>query len=307
MTNTAEIHQSLDFKEHFLEQGYVVIDEAFRREDLVAFHNTLKRIVTHVVERASLKYPQLKDIEIGEYCDEGLLALRYTDPQYVSVVQRLISRSPEFFRLSSEPKVFNTIRYLLGLPDDSPFYLLSNGVVFTNPHDRENTRSSNFELEWHQDTFFTIPRSRYVQFWGPLLRNSITETGTLRVCPASHKHGYGKQLIHPECSFNHRFSMAPGEISKYQQISVELELGQLLIFHGQLIHASGYNSSNTIRTTILGLCHDASKNECVPVSTQYRYYDQTPEAWFYDVYKDEKAKSIMNDQLAPEGEPRGGV
>jgi ectoine hydroxylase-related dioxygenase (phytanoyl-CoA dioxygenase family) len=295
-------------KNQFLEEGYTVIKNAFSKEDLTAFRKTFQKIVGSVLTRAAKAYPQLKSAQVGENCDEGLLALRYTNPEYVSVVQRLISRSPEFFRLSSAPKVFAIIRQLIDVSEDSPLYLLSNGVVFTNPDDSENKRSSNFELVWHQDTFFTIPRSRYVQFWGPLTHNFTEEIGTLKVCPGSHKDGYGKQFIHTDISFNHRYSTALEDVEKYQHVSVNLELGELMIFHGQLIHASGNNvKQNHVRTTILGLCHDASRDECVPVSTHYKYHGQTPEAWFYEVYGDEKAKEIMFEQAAEVGEPIGGV
>lgn len=293
-------------REQFQEQGFIILNNAFSMEDLLAFRKTFQKILARVLTQASKNHPHL-NAKMAEDVDASLLALRYANPTYVSIAQRLISRSPEFFRLSSEPRVFNTIRQLLNVTDDSPLYLLSNGVVFTNPNDRENKRSSNFELDWHQDTFFTIPRSRYVQFWGPLLHDSMEEIGTLILCPGSHKDGYGKQRIHPELSFNHRYSMEPSEVKKYNPVSANMKLGQLLIFDGQLIHASGDNTSKQVRTTILGLCHDASRDECVPVSTEYRYHGETPEQWFYEVYKDEKAKTIMYDQLALTGEPKGGV
>lgn len=293
--------------EHFETQGYTIIDEAFSEEELLLFQKTFKKVIKCILGRAIKDFPQL-----GKYCksdnyDEILLALRYANPEYVSIIQRIISRSPEFYRLSSSQKLFGSIRELLYLPDESPLYLLSNGIVFTNPNDKENKRTSNFELDWHQDTFFTIPQSHFVQFWGPVFHDSTEDLGTLVVCPGSHKNGYGKQRIHTEISFNHRFSMEPSEIEKYQPISINLKLGQILVFHGHLIHASGYNSSKKVRMTILGLCHDASRDECVPVSTKYLYHGKTPEAWFYDLYGEKKAKEIMYEQAAPIGEPPGGI
>lgn len=294
-------------KKTFWNDGYVVLRKVFDPRDLASFKTVILNTLLSVLERASQRFPALKNVLSTQDCNEALLALRAADPNYVSIVQRIISRSPEFFRLSSEPRVFNMIKALMDLDALDPLYLLSNGIVFTNPHDSDNKRSSNFELDWHQDTFFTLPRSRFFQFWGPVLGDSTTETGTLQVCPGSHKNGYGKQRIHPDLSFNHRFSMAPGEIDAYEHVSVEVPLGDLLIFHGQLIHASGHNISDQVRVSILGLAHDATNPACNPVSTHYLYHGQTPEAWFYEVFKDEKAKDIMYDQLAGEGEPIGGI
>lgn len=299
---------TLKQKEFFDENGYFVLDHAFDQEDLKDFKTTFLSILVSVVKRAQKEFPHLKETDLGENGDNALLALRHAKPEYVSIFQRTISRTPEFFRLSSSKQLFKATRELMRIKAESGLYLLSNGIVFTNPNDSDNKRSSNFELDWHQDTFFTVPENRYFQFWGPVLQKSTESLGTLIVCPGSHKNGYGKQRIHPELSYNHRFSMAPGEIDSYDKVSVELEVGQMLIFHGQLIHASGHNvSPGKIRTTMLGLCHDGERETCVPVSTHYLYHEKTPEAWFYEVYKDEKAKQIMFEQLAPSGEPVGGV
>lgn len=301
--------------EDFKEKGYIIVDNVFTQSDLDNFRKTLHAIICNILARAAHTHPDLNQIikeiehhDSGAHCDKGLLALRYADPTYVSIVQRFISRSPEFYTLCSSPVMTQALRAVIELPEHAPLYFLSNGIVFTNPHDAENKRSSNFKLDWHQDTFFTIPRSPYVQFWGPVLHDSSVDIGTLILCPGSHKDGYGKQHIHPELSFNHRFSMAEGEADKYEHVSADLKLGQMLIFHGQLIHASGENTSSHVRTTLLGLCHNASNDACQPVSTEYRYYGQTPEAWFYEVYQDEKALSLIH-QFAANAleEPAGGV
>ena len=301
--------------ENFKDAGYVIIDDAFTQEELDNFRKTLHYSICNILERAATKHPALKNTlkeiistDSANNCDKGLLALRYADPTLVSVVQRFISRSPEFYKLCSSSVMTQALRAVMELSTHAPLYFLSNGIVFTNPDDSDNLRSSNFELDWHQDTFFTIPRSPYIQFWGPVLHDSDTDIGTLILCPGSQKEGYGKQRIHPELSFNHRFSMAEGEVDKYTHVPANLKLGQMLIFHGQLIHASGDNTSQHVRTTLLGLCHNASSEHCNPVSTEYRYYGQTPEAWFYEVYQDDKALSLI-DQFAanPTGEPKGGV
>lgn len=295
-------------KSQFIEQGYTIIHNALPKEDLANFKAAFLRILMRILKEASKKHPHLQDIRIDNEGDEALLALRYTDPNYVAMVQRLISRTPEFFRLSSTPQLFHAVRDCMQLDTESPLYLLSNGIVFTNPSDKANKRSTNFDLPWHKDTFFTIPENFFVQFWGPVIHPSTEEIGTLVVCPGSHKDGYGKQCVDTEVSFSHRYTMAPGEEKKYSPVPVELELGELLIFHGDLMHGSGINNTtNKIRTTILGICHDASRQACVPVSTHYKYHGRTPEQWYYELYKDDKVKPIIDEQLAEEGEPIGGI
>lgn len=294
--------------EFFKQNGYLVLSDALPKGDLDAFRKTFIKIVSRVIKTASKKHPELLPIEKYESYNEALIKLQKVNCYYVSVIQRLISRTPEFYKLSSSDKLFTKIKELFLKEKDLPIYILSNGIVLTNPNNSTNKRSSNFELDWHKDTFFTIPKSHFIQFWGPVLHNATEEIGALMLCPGSHKDGFGKQIFHPEKHFNHRYSIEKNEVKQYKKISVPLQLGQMLIFDGRLIHASGKNTDNNkIRASIIGVCHDATQDECIPVSTNYLYYEQTPESWFYEIYNDEKAKEIMFEQAATFIDPKGGV
>ena len=294
-------------KEQYVEDGYTIIKNAFPTEDLEAFRLAFQNVISVVLKRAAEKHPELKGAVVGEYCDEGLLALRQFDPEYLAVAQRLISRSPEFFRLSSNPKVFAIIRDLMDLPELSPLYLLSNGIVMTAPNSNKYSLSSDLTLDWHKDNFFTIPESEYIQFWAPLIHDAKKSIGPLKLCKGSHKAGIDKQIFQPDESYIHQYVMEPGVADQYDHVSPEVQLGDLLLFHHHLIHASGVNSTqNNVRISIIGLSHNASRNECDPLLIEYRYKNKTPEEWFYEVFSDENAKR-MSSIHASVGEPVGGV
>ena len=53
--------------------------------------------------------------------------------------------------------------------------------------------------EWHQEIFFSVPESRYIQIWAPLTSDASVGKGALQVCVGSHKHGIIKQTwVEPE-------------------------------------------------------------------------------------------------------------
>jgi ectoine hydroxylase-related dioxygenase (phytanoyl-CoA dioxygenase family) len=266
----------------------------------------LKQIINEALRRASKEHGSLVGNEKQEI-DKNLLALRAVNPNHVAFVQRVISRSPEFFRLSSNPNIANMTRFLLDLEDSLPLYLLSNGVIFTNPNDSENKRSSNFELDWHKDIFYTIPKSRYVHMWVPLLHDADEKIGTLQVIPGSHKLGIGKQKINIHTDYNHRYTMDPDYVKDMPSTSVDVKLGQVLLFDHRLIHRSGQNTSDKVRCTMLGLVHDVTNPDFLPVSTLYNYHKQTPEGYFAEVFNSEDARKVAHEQAAPTGEPKGGV
>jgi ectoine hydroxylase-related dioxygenase (phytanoyl-CoA dioxygenase family) len=291
----------------FQSDGYAIFDDLFPKEDFLAFRCVLKVVIREALNRAKNQGEEIPQLTPGCEIEEGLIVLRKINPSFAAFVQRVISRSPEFFRLSSNPEVAKATRSLLGLKENSPLYLLSNGVILTFPNDAANKTSSNFALAWHKDIFFTIPKSQYVHIWVPLLYDATLEIGTLKVIPGSHKEGIGKQKIDINTAYNYRYSLDPESVKEVEAKSVEVKLGQALIFDYRLAHRSGENISDRVRCTMLGLMHNASNPDFLPVSTHYAYYGQTPEAYFAEIFDNEDARKIALEQAAPVGEPKGGV
>ncbi|QLH41525.1 MAG: phytanoyl-CoA dioxygenase family protein [Coxiellaceae bacterium] len=164
------------------------------------------------------------------------------------------------------------------------------------PKEKDTKRMSDIELPWHNEIFHTIPRSHFAQIWAPLLHPATEMIGTLVVCPGSHKSGLKKQVFHKEDLFFYRYTIDPAEIAKYQPTSVSMELGQALIFHHALYHRSGTNLSKQTRISITGSYHDIGSPAFKPLAVEYRYYGETPEAYYYELFHDPDAKELINEQ-----------
>ena len=279
----------------FQERGFAILKNAIPKDLLSYFKATLERLVDIFFEK-HLEHSNNKKPTLS--CDEKIIALKNKNPDYVSIIQRIISRTPEFFSLSSCIDTMPLMRVIYGLDDKSPVYIINNGVVFTCPNDSHNKAISNFETGWHNDVFYTIPQSRFWQVWVPLLHHATTEIGTLIVCPGSHKDGIGKQGIDIAADYNNRYFINPDSLSKYAPESIEVELGDIFIFDSRLIHKSGVNTSNNVRCSMLGAYHDALSNNFLPISFEYKYYTKTPEGYFYEIFGDENARKIMFDDIA---------
>lgn len=287
----------------FYEKGYLVISNALRRESVKNFCSTLEVVVDSIVTKANLKNKiDLRSLDINS----KIIALSQLDFSYLSIAQRILSRTPEFYQLCAETNLFNAIRAIFGLNQLDPIYVLSNGIVFNMPNCSETRTSANLQLDWHKDDFFTIPNSPFVQFWGPVLNSSTEKSGTLQVCVKSHKKPTIKQVFHPESTFNYRYTVPSEEVLEFEKKSINLEPGELVIFDGNLVHASGFNTDKNPRVSILGVCHNAKHENCIPVSTVYKYHGKTPEMLYYEKYHDEAIKKVMYESLSPET-PEGGV
>lgn len=285
--------------ESFQNNGYFLVENAFIESDLYSFKNALNEIVCYVLKKYRIDYlSYFNDTQNNFRIDSGIIALRQADPHYVSLVQRTISRTPEFYRLSSSPQIAHTIKKFLNMPLSTPLYLTNNGVIFTTPFDNKNKRASNIELDWHKDTFYTIPRSRFIHMWAPLLHDSTKEIGTLVVCRRSHKAGIDKQRISLNAAYDHRYTIDKENITDYEKLSIEIKLGQALIFDGNLIHRSGINTSKYVRCSLIGMCHDIREDAFSPLYTEYKYSGETPESYFYEVFGDPNARLLAKEQLA---------
>lgn len=289
---------SLDISS-FDEEGFVVLKDIIPNSDLNEFEEKLTSFV-------SFKLKQ----EFGVVDTDLHSAFRFLlerSPETVSEIQRSVCRSPEYFRFASNKKLSNSINYLFNLESHDFLYMISNGIIFSSKEEILNNRSANMKLGWHNDVYFTIPRSPFIQIWSPLLQDATQKNGALKVIPKSHKLNILEQDFNADAPYLHRYTVSDKRLEKYHKISVEVSLGDVLIFDGRLIHASGTNLTNKIRCTMIGLLHNPKNKYFSPTVIDYKYKNQTPEEFYYENNKTGKIKEILKEQALVCAEPPGGV
>tara|TARA_B100000795_G_scaffold210401_1_gene163945 strand:- start:380 stop:916 length:537 start_codon:yes stop_codon:yes gene_type:complete len=106
--------------------------------------------------------------------------------------------------------------------------------------------------DYHQESNYMRGFENVFNVHYPILRSSNYENGTMSVLPKSHKLGtldfhksYAKE------AHNSRANLIPVDIEKIQKNHEEifnyLEIGDVVIFHKDLIHKSNYNASEKTR------------------------------------------------------------
>lgn len=287
----------------FEENGYVVVNLFKNLEVLNKFEDQIKNTAKIILKNNSLflyeKYLHHDNIS------EILIGVKEEFPLFINKLQRAIIRSPEYFQLATHNLIIAAFRDMFGKDKESPIYMLSNGVIFTYPNDDRKV-ASNIKLDWHTDLFYTIPRSRFMHVWMPLFQANNKNNGSLVVCKGSHKSKVHQHIINPDDSYNYRYIVDKKEVSKYEEVHIEVQRGEFLLFHSNLIHRSGDNSSGNVRITLIGLYHDVDNLNFEPVSTIYKYNKETPEAYFAETFQSAEAKKLSK-QFAAKEEPEGGV
>ena len=75
------------------------------------------------------------------------------------------------------------------------------------------------------------------------------------------------------------------DFEKYEKMTMELNLGDLMIFNPKLFHRSGSNISNHVRYTNIGMFHDVEYSTFRPPQPSFVYKESSPEAYYSEVFK----------------------
>lgn len=263
--------------QNYHENGYIVIDNAFSPDATDVFKESVRQIIRFQCTKAKKQNHNFPDIQVGEEFDKGIMSLEEQDHQYIADISDFIDMTPELLHLSSSPKLKSATQQLLDLSPNAPIYITNCGIVLAMPED------TNYSYGWHKDTFYTLPESDYIQLWAPLIENSIKEIGTLKVCIASHKRGWQDQYAIADVPNRHRYRVKEDVVQSYEQIDVEMQVGQVLLFHPGLAHRSGDNTSNRPRFSIVSVYHNLQNEKIRPMRRGYRFQGKTPEDYFLEL------------------------
>ena len=168
----------------------------------------------------------------------------------------IVSYSSTFLRFISNEKIEIITKELLEIDKSTTLYGWTNRVRIDPPADERRTYG------WHQEVFYSIPESKYLQTWAPMIRNTTKDNGTIWIAKQSHKEGIAKQSWNELEGRATQIIIEPDIVDKYEQIQLEMKIGDVLFFDGKLAHRSGHNITNDeIRFSLVGMWHDIwSKN-----------------------------------------------
>jgi ectoine hydroxylase-related dioxygenase (phytanoyl-CoA dioxygenase family) len=255
----------------FRDHGYVILGDFFSAEELADFRSELSDIIRAYSRKAGLPMP-------AEPLSNGLLALEDCDHEYVAAAYDTIFQSPSFLRIAGKRETAAWTKALLGLPSSAALYGYTNRCRIDPPGDDRRTYG------WHQEVFYTIPRGEYVQTWAPLVFDTTTENGTIEIAAGSHKEGVALQSWTERQGGATQVLVDESVTAKYPQGSVDMRLGEMLLFSGKLAHRSGSNISDQVRCSLVGMYHDVGHMPFVAPKIGFSYRGATPREYFDEIF-----------------------
>jgi len=177
--------------------------------------------------------------------------------------------TPQFLRLASSKKAQVAANQLLGRAVDLPLYLYNSRCLIQPPNDDSHCWG------WHQEVFHSIPETRFVQTWAPMVRDATVENGTIEVLPGSHVEGIAKQEWTEEGT---GYALVDRSVvAEYSPLAIPMKLGDLMFFDPRLIHRSGRNTSDHTRMALVG-CYTATDGLKVPKPV-FEWRGKSPRGW----------------------------
>ena len=268
-----------DDEKFFAENGYLIVHGVFSRPELDAFDQTLKYVIRQNLIKASTPERNAdSEVECGEEFDKGTAILEEINHAHIVDLYDSICNTPQFVYLSVKPEMAEIARRLLGLgPSDSTYMLTQRCRI-------DLSSDTPFTFAWHQEVFYSIPKSAFVQTWMPLVRPSSSENGALDVCVGSHREGIAPQTWRHANGLPSQITVDDDVVAKYQRRTVEIDRGTALFFSGKLIHRSGRNTSGTTRFTLVGSYHDIGSPAFQPPKFRAEFKGQSQQSYYQEVF-----------------------
>jgi ectoine hydroxylase-related dioxygenase (phytanoyl-CoA dioxygenase family) len=262
----------------FERDGYLILDNIFPSGDLSEFANALREVIRASLRKAGLD-PARYD---GSEFDAGIQAIEDVNHSFVADIYDTIAQVPEFLRLIANREISRVVNRLLQRAPESPLY------TFTGRCRIDLSRGVQRLTDWHQEVFYSIPRSRFLQIWTPLISDVTLEMGAIEVCKGSHAGDIAAQSFDGRQGNATPYRIDPEEVRRYESIRMPLNLGQVLVFSSRLFHRSRENTSGRCRYSLVCMYHDLSQDAFRAAQVKFTYMNGDPGAFYAESLKSDR-------------------
>ncbi|XP_063304288.1 phytanoyl-CoA dioxygenase, peroxisomal [Pelobates fuscus] len=231
---------TLEQRQFYEENGFLVIKNLVSQEDLARFRNEFERICKKEVSAPGLVVMRDVAIAKSEYVPDQKAITKVQDFQEV----------PELFRYCSLPQIIKYVECFTG-----PNIMAMHTMLINKPPDAGKKTSRH---PMHQDLhYFPFRPAEHVVCAWTAMERIDRSNGCLVVLPGTHKDTL-KQHDYPEWEggVNKMYHGIRDYDPNNPRVHLVMEKGDTVFFHPLLIHGSGMNRTAGFRKAIS--CHYAS-------------------------------------------------
>ena len=234
----------------FRRDGFVVVRGAVSLSRVGALTEALRLLIVARLRTLEIEADEALDL------DEAFGRLEAAGEAHIGEIFRVIRETAELYNLILDPDILGLVRALV---PTRVLHVLPEAAALRV--DRKVAAKRAFH--WHHDYSYITMSENGVTAWFPLVKMS-PELGYLRVVPGSHKEitpvrfkeEFGRSGNFTGHNVYELYGVS-GEELEPRSVDVEVDVGDVLIIHGCLLHRSGHNQTPRGRWTILGRYGDA--------------------------------------------------
>jgi hypothetical protein len=234
----------------YREKGIVLLRSLLPEAEVLQVQSELSFVIGLALNKLqdAGKLPSVEKFSNEHRFDAGMLDICAADRSVGGEVFRVAKKLLSVQRLTTSTKFEFISQALIGT-DKIAVHPLGTNVRADHPDE------DKFLYPWHQDYIYNLGSEDSVTFWTPLV-DVDDINGCLLIAPASHK--YGIFPVHADDPLNQnrnsaqsfRIANLDACLSRFNRFSVPMQVGDVVVFHGNFLHASQPNRSEGTRWSL---------------------------------------------------------
>ena len=221
---------NIEIKKDYNQQGFVSIKNYIPKKTIREVKNDINKICKSLFANKNF-------ISLVNYLDK-------TNKKKLYLLHLMVQKIQSLKTLNLNLSKFNKIIY----PNKNIFYI-ADGLLLGLSKDKRLT------YDFHQETNYMKGFDDILNIHYPIFHKSNIKNGSMSVLLGSHKEGrlmFSKNRLNNNSYTN----LIPKNIikimKKYEEVLFELEVGDVVFFHKDLIHKSNFNYSDKPRPVGIG-------------------------------------------------------
>lgn len=258
-------------RDDFEENGFIILNNVVSIPEMDKMRKLLERLIRFKLKRIGLT---AEDPYEGELLHQGYQRILKHSRESAREIYDFFCMTPEFLSVTTSSNIREAVSSILFDRDERPVYCFLPRCRMDPPGVEDRLYG------WHQEAFYTIPRSRYVQLWMPLFSDATVQNGSISVLPRSHRDGILPSSWSRQEGIADQILVDESHVHRYEELRVNIKAGDAIIFSGNLIHRSNSNLSDCTRYTALAMYHDLLHERITVPRQRYEFVGETPEAFY---------------------------
>ncbi|MAW01531.1 MAG: hypothetical protein CMI81_01390 [Candidatus Pelagibacter sp.] len=254
-------------KKEFNKKGYVILKKFFNSKEINSLYENLWNCSYYYLYKLKPYRNFLNKLKKNKSNFYYKFSNFYNffekdEKNTLHTLQHIYAQNTEIQSFFFTEKLKKIYSELLGIKHSQPLFLHGPNIFVNKP------KTKRLLYKWHSEARFYPKRRNFLNIWFPLFTNKNKKNGTMQIVEGSHLNfdypineyiGYDKKTLNSQNNFYQK-EIPSKYLKNFKKKSVEINVGDLILFERNLVHSSALNSSKDFSFALTGRLWDFSKD-----------------------------------------------